>query len=201
MFNTVTLNLPSLSENLTSKLLFTANSFDFDNEGYDPIIECSAIDYEHKLDFHIKTNTVGAAYKSFAIPEELHSLILLEMTDDEFPFSLCKFYFQIITDGEILCPHRDPSRITSLIYNLSGDNATTNFYNLLIDDPSRNIFTESEISAPIESHVLEPFKWHLFNNNEVHGVSNITNKRIAIASGIDYKFADVYNYYKNTLIC
>jgi hypothetical protein len=201
MPNTYQLNLPSLSDDLTNKLLLCANSYDFESEGYDPIVECSKIDYEHKLDYHIKTNTIGAAYKSFEIPKDLHSAILFEMTDNEFPFSSLHFYFQIITDGQVLCPHHDPSRITSIIYNLSADNARTNFYNLLIDDPSRNIFTTTEISPVIESHILSPFKWHLLNNSQVHDVTEITTKRIAIACGVNYKFKDVYNYFKGTLIC
>jgi hypothetical protein len=200
MLNTYELKLPSLSDELTNQLLLSANSYDFASEGYDPIVECSKIDYEHKLDYHIKTNTVGAAYKKFDIPKELHSAILSEMTDNEFPFSSLHFYFQIITDGKVLCPHRDPGRITSVIYNLSADNAKTNFYDLLIDDPSRNIFTTTEISPVIESHVLSPFKWHLLNNNQVHDVTEITTKRIAIACGIAYTFKDVCNYYKDTLI-
>ena len=201
MPNTYELKLPSLSDELTNKLLLSANSYDFMSEGYDPIDKCSKIDHEHKLDYHIKTNTIGAVYKSFNIPEDLHSEILSEMTDNEFPFSSLYFYFQIIDEGEVLCPHRDPGRITSIIYNLSADNARTNFYNLLINDPSRNIFTINEISPVTESHILKPFKWQLLNNNQIHDVTEITKKRIAIASAIDYKFNDVVNYLKGKSLC
>ena len=203
MLNTYMLKLPSLSNELTSKLLKTALAYDFLKDSTPNSVAfkgLSAIDSSQVKNYHEVTNQSKALYKQFPIPEELHHCIVNEMTDILFPFSQTKIYFQRIEGGETVSPHRDAVRISHILYNISDDGATTNFHDKLIDDKVRMAFDVDEVSEPVESHVFTPYKWYLFNSQKVHSVTNITKTRIAISIDIPYAYDKVYNHFLSKMI-
>jgi hypothetical protein len=199
VLNAYPLQLPKLSQELSGVLFKLADSYDLD-QGWDPSTFCSKEDYSSWNNYHSKTNTTGCIYKSFDLTEDLQQAIKQEMTDELFPFSKLEFYFQIVAGGDALCPHVDVGRILNIMYNISDDGATTKFYNKLIDDNKRYIFTEHELSPSIETHQFESYQWYIFNNQMTHGVTNVTKKRIAVAASIPYQYKSFYDYYLGTLI-
>jgi hypothetical protein len=158
------------------------------------------IDISKAENYHRVTKQSKALYKQFSIPEELRHSIVNEMTDILFPFSQTKIYFQRIEGGKTVSPHRDAIRTSHILYNISDDGATTNFYDKLIDDKARMAFDIDEVSEPIETHVLTPYKWYLFNSQKVHSVTNITKTRVAISIDIPYAYSKVYNHFISKMI-
>ena len=123
-----------------------------------------------------------------------------EMTDILFPFSQTELYFQRIEGGKTVSPHRDAVRPSHILYNISDDGATTNFHDRLIDDKERMGFSADEVSKPIETHILTPFKWYLFNSQKIHSVTNITTTRVAICIDIPYTYDTVYQHFIEKMI-
>ena len=193
LLNAYKLKLPTLSLSLTADLLDLANSLDI-NTGHRPRDELSEQDLESLRIYQETTGTVACRYRSFQMPDTWQLAIKKELTDQLLPFSKMNIYFQVISDGDVLCPHTDIRRITNLMYNISADGATTHFHDRLIDDLDRHVFTESEISKPVETYVFEPYKWYIFNNQKIHSVTNITKKRIALAANIPYDFHKCYDH-------
>jgi hypothetical protein len=198
MLNTYELKLPSLSADLTNKLFEAALTYDFLKEGTpNPIIfrGLKDIDVVKAKNYHDVTKQSPATYKTFGIRKELRDEIVHEMTDILFPFSQTELYFQRIEGGETISPHRDAIRPSHILCNISDDNATTNFHNKLIDDKDRMAFDIDEVSEPIETHILNPFKWYLFNSQKVHSVTNITKTRVAVCVDIPYAYENVYKHF------
>ena len=191
MLNCYELNLPSLTNDTAQRLLSLAESLKV-SDGFD-VINFPELnkDITKWINFHKQTNTSKSSYIMFEMTPEFNSLIYQEMSDNLFPFSKVKFYFQLITGGDRLIPHRDPYRTISLIYNLSADNAATHWYNDITNDPDKYFFNADEISDPIQTIRMEPFKWYVFNNDKPHSVSEIPKNRIAITSRINGDFGNL----------
>ena len=204
MLNTYMLKLPSLSNEITNKLLEAALSHDFFKEQgvaksiiYHGIKD---IDASSVKKYYEVTKQSQAIYKIFKIPKELRDAVTNEMTDILFPFSQTELYFQRIEGGKTVSPHRDAVRPSHILYNISDDGATTNFHDRLIDDKERMGFSADEVSEPIETHILTPFKWYLFNSQKIHSVTNITTTRVAICIDIPYTYDTVYQHFIEKMI-
>lgn len=191
MLNCYELNLPSLTDDTAKKLLALAESLKI-NEGFD-VINLPQLnkDIAKWINFHEQTNTSRSSYIMFEMTPEFNSVICNEISDNQFPVSKVKFYFQLITGGDRLIPHRDPYRTLSMIYNLSSDNAVTQWYNDLTNDPDKYFYNSDELSEPIQTIRMEPFKWYIFNNDQPHGVSEIPRNRIAITSRLNGDFENL----------
>jgi hypothetical protein len=192
------LKLPSLSDELTNKLVEVALSYDFLNDSVPKSIVFRGlkdIDIDGVNNYFEVTKKTKALYREFSMSEELQNSIKKEMTDILFPFTEHILYFQRIEGGEAVSTHRDCNRVSHLLYNISADGATTNFHNKLIDDEDRIAFSVNEVSEPIETHIFAPFKWYLFNSRKVHSVTNITKSRLAIGIDIDFTYDEVYNHF------
>ena len=188
------LKIPRLSQALTQELLDHTDSFELES-GYDPKQEFSQGDWDACWQFHRETNTKESKYKSFPIPDELQQKIKQEFGDDIFPFSQVAIRYQIVTGGDALCPHRDSGRRLNILYNLTEDNAITEFYDKLINDDARYVFSMQEIVGPVEVHQFTPHTWYVFNNQRIHLVKNTRKMRVAINVDIDHSFETFYNYF------
>ena len=204
MLNCYPVKFPSLTDDLHQKLLDFANAVPLEL-GNDAIKVLREPDFKAWERYHIQSATTSAAYNSYALSEELHQQLADEtgILKTVPPMKHNKFYMQKITKGNAFCPHYDPpwTRTYVLLYNLSlEDNGITSFYNQTIPDTDRIVFALDEIEL-IETFQLQPRRWYLFNNQTLHGVTNMSSTRIGITIGIDpIRYDDFYNYFKNTLI-
>ena len=189
MLNCYQLKLPTLSTDLENDLLRVGEIFNA-SDGFNPLsMDEIGKDMQSWVDFHEETKTTLTVYNAYPIPESLHRRIHEEMTDQLFPFGEVSFYFQFISGGEHLMPHRDPDpgsgeRKASILYNLSADNAITDFYKTSSTDPSKYLYSLHEIEK-IESYQMVPHKWYSFNNAAIHGVSEIYKNRLAITCNLN----------------
>ncbi len=179
MKNCYLLKLPTLSNELHQDLLKFGQSF-IPAEGFD-VIELQELgkDTQIWVDFHNHTGTTRSSYIKFDLAEDLQSRIKTEMTDELFLFSEVNFYMQLVVGGEKLIPHRDPGRTLSILYNISSDHAVTHFYRTHIHDADKYLYAIDE-TEEIENHRMLPHKWYVFNNEAIHGVSQMFTKRLAI---------------------
>ena len=179
MKNCYSLKLPTLSTDLNQDLLKFGQSFT-PAEGFDVInLHELGKDTQIWVDFHNHTGTTRSSYIQFDLSPDLQSRIKTEMTDELFPFSKVNFYMQLVIGGEKLMPHRDPGRTLSILYNISSDHAVTHFYHTHINDADKYLFAIDE-TEEIESHRMVPHQWHVFNNEAIHGVSQMFTNRLAI---------------------
>ena len=194
MLNCYSLKLPKLSDELDRDLAAFGQTLS-PQAGYD-LINSDEINRDKQawIDYHAQTSTPRSSYITFDMPPELQLRLKEEMTDDLFPFSKVIFYFQLITGGEKLAPHKDPGRKVSILYNVSADNAITHFYNTTSTNPDQHVFSLNEITA-IESYQMSTNKWYAFNNESIHGVSNMFKNRIAVTSNLnEYSELDIPDY-------
>lgn len=189
------LRINKLSSTLEQELLEYASAFVLDT-GYDPNQVFSEDDWNACWTFHKETNTKESKYKAFAMPVDLQQKVKTELTDDPFPFSWFDVRFQIVTDGDALCPHRDSGRRLNILYNITEDNAITEFYNKRVADDVRYVFSMQELDGPVEVHCFNPHTWYVFNNQRVHLVKNSRAMRIAVNVDIDRSFEEFYHYFR-----
>lgn len=204
MLNCYPVKFPKLSDDLHNQLTEFINAIPLEL-GKDAIKELREPDFKAWERYHTQSATTSAAYNSYALSEELHQRLADEtgILKTVPPMKHNKFYTQKITNGTAFCPHYDPiwTRTYVLLYNLSLDDCgITSFYKQTIPDNDRIVFALDEIEL-IETFTLKPRQWYLFNNQTLHGVTNITGTRIGITIGIDpIRYEDFYNYFKDTLI-
>ena len=203
MLSSYTLRLPKISDSLTKELLDAALTYNFSGDGVpNPIIfnGVQQVDLDTAKNYHAITKQTQAIYKIFPIPNELGNAIKNEMGDTLFPFKQTHLYYQRIEGGETISPHRDAVRKSHILYNISNDGASTHFHNKLITDETRFAFNVHEISPPVETYVLEPYQWYLFNSQKIHSVTNITQTRVAVCVDMQFPYEKLYSYYKDKLI-
>lgn len=194
MLNCYELKFPQLSESTQNSLIKLAEHCKPD-VGFDVInLQELSKDYQNWVKYHEVTNTKRTSYIQFEMNQEFNSLIHKEMTDELFPFSRVNFYFQLVTGGEKLMPHRDPSRTLSILYNISADGAITHWHEDYTKDTNKYLYAIGEVSDPIQSVRMKPFTWYVFNNDAPHSVTEITKDRIAITSRLNADDLDLPDY-------
>jgi hypothetical protein len=196
MWSAYPLHLPKLSYQLCQELLSFAKTFIL-NQAYDPNQEMSDQDWAAFYEFHKQTNSTTSTYKTFQLPFELQQKIKNELADQVFPFDKFDIGVQYITSGDRLVTHRDAGRTLNLIYNLTGDNSITEFYNKKIQDEHRYVFHLEELEGPTEVHCFEKDQWVVFNNQQVHSVINNNKSRIALTVNIDATFDQFIDYFSS----
>ncbi len=198
MLNAYPLKLPNLSEQLISDIFNLYQNIDTESL-FDPKVNFNKFEINQTDQYHKATNTTWSKYKGLSLNVNINKKIKKELKNSIFPVQHLNFYLQIVIGGTALGPHIDSNRILNLLLNISNDDAITSFYDQLVEG-KRNLFALDEISDPIETHQFEYNQWYIFNNQKIHGVTNITKPRLAIAANLDMRYIDFYNQYKDTLI-
>jgi len=179
------------------------------HESYiDKILATSPEQYQHII------NTVGTSIEDFGYYKDLRDIMKIEQSDfinevdteirGHFPKCFEQFEtrltLQKIFSGTFTQTHRDPDRKAHLFYLLTPSNVKTVWYTVrpeyryvknhfgINSYGSRQAFKQYEI-------IIEPDKWYLFNNQDLHSVHNLTPElgdKFRLALTIDFISTDYY---------